>query len=206
MLAMLSRSSSSLCLPAWPLPTRLFMPPCAALQAESLQAQVEGLAAEKAAQYEGRVQAETRLASLEAELSSACSELESAKHTGTPKGEGGACSELGQHCRQAADLLIPHIPPSHLLLAGPDLTLLLSPMLCHSLCAGEGAKEVSRLAFQRIRELQSAVEDARLDVGAREERIAQLERQVAALSKAAAAAQVGGGGLPCWWLVADSTA
>ena len=50
---------------------------------------------------------------------------------------------------------------------------------------------MSRLAFQRIRELQSAVEDARLDVSAREERIAQLERQVAALSKAAAAAQVG---------------
>ena len=61
---------------------------CFALQAESLQAQVEDLAAEKAAQFEARMQAETRLANLEAELSSACSELESAKHTGTPKGEG----------------------------------------------------------------------------------------------------------------------
>jgi hypothetical protein len=49
---------------------------------------VEDLAAEKAAQFEARMQAETRLANLEAELSSACSELESAKHTGTPKGEG----------------------------------------------------------------------------------------------------------------------
>ena len=60
---------------------------------------------------------------------------------------------------------------------------------------------MSRLAFQRIRELQSAVEDARLDVSAREERIAQLERQVAALSKAAAAAQVGAGDSSTGWLV-----
>ena len=60
---------------------------------------------------------------------------------------------------------------------------------------------MSRLAFQRIRELQSAVEDARLDVGAREERIAQLERQVAALSKAAAAAQVGAGNSSAGWLI-----
>ena len=74
----------------------------------------------------------------------------------------------------------------------PDLAAAVAAAVV-STSAGQAAKEVSRLAFQRIRELQSAVEDARLDVGAREERIAQLETQVAGLCKAAAAAQVGEG-------------
>jgi hypothetical protein len=76
---------------------------------------VGGLAAEKAAQYEARMQAETRLANLEAELSSACSELESAKHTGTPKGEWScpsAWAALQAGCRP--ELFLVTILPSPL--------------------------------------------------------------------------------------------
>ena len=58
-------------------------------QAEALQSQVEQVTAEKAAAFDARVQAESRLAALEAELADACSEMEQAKRTGTPKGEGG---------------------------------------------------------------------------------------------------------------------
>ena len=52
--------------------------------------QVEKLAGEKAAAFDARVQAESRLAALEAELADACAEMEQAKRTGTPKGAGGA--------------------------------------------------------------------------------------------------------------------
>ena len=55
-------------------------------QAEALQAQVDQLAAEKAAAFDARVQAESRLSALEAELADACAEIEQAKRTGTPKG------------------------------------------------------------------------------------------------------------------------
>ena len=48
---------------------------------------MDALSADKAAAYEARVAAEARLAALEAELAGACSELESAKAQGTPKGE-----------------------------------------------------------------------------------------------------------------------
>lgn len=58
-------------------------------QAEALQAQLETLAGEKAAAFDARVQAESRLSALEAELADACSEMEQAKRTGTPKGAGG---------------------------------------------------------------------------------------------------------------------
>ena len=63
-------------------------------------------------------------------------------------------------------------------------------LLCTHSCAGEAAKEVSRLAFQRIRELQDAVEDSKLEISAREARLAQLEGQVASLEDRAAGAQV----------------
>lgn len=58
--------------------------------------------------------------------------------------------------------------------------------------AGEAAKKVSTLAFQRIRELQGAVKDSKLEVAAREERITQLEQRVAFLEHEARAAQVRG--------------
>lgn len=48
---------------------------------------MDALAADKEAAVEARTQAESRLAALEAELAGACSELDAAKHTGTPKGE-----------------------------------------------------------------------------------------------------------------------
>ena len=59
--------------------------PCPTWQAEALQAQVDSLAAEKAAAFDARVQAESRLSALEAELAGACAEMEEAKRTGTPK-------------------------------------------------------------------------------------------------------------------------
>lgn len=55
------------------------------LQISTLQAQVDSLVFDKSAAFEARVQAETRLAALEAELAGACQELEAAKKTGTPK-------------------------------------------------------------------------------------------------------------------------
>lgn len=53
----------------------------------TLQAHIDKATADKAVAYEARVAAETRLSALEAELAGACTELESAKSTGTPKGE-----------------------------------------------------------------------------------------------------------------------
>lgn len=68
------------------------------LQAEELQSRVDALVAEKAAVVESRDEAESRLAALSAELAAACSELETAQHTGTPKGELQAGSSILRQC------------------------------------------------------------------------------------------------------------
>lgn len=82
------------------------LPPSLPSQAEALQAQVDQLVAEKAAAFDARVQAESRLSALEAELADACAEMEQAKRTGTPKGGrslAGCSSEVAvmwQPCDQ----------------------------------------------------------------------------------------------------------
>ena len=53
-----------------------------------------------------------------------------------------------------------------------------APPLAHPTPAGQAAKQVSKLALQRVRELQSRVEDSRLEVASKVERIAALEAQV----------------------------
>lgn len=65
--------------------------------------------------------------------------------------------------------------------------------------AGEAAKQVSKLALQRVRELQTSVEDARLEAASKAARVAELEEQVAAHEAAAKAAQVGEGGVGSSW-------
>ncbi len=57
------------------------------LQVEKLQAQVTVLSTDKAAAQDACAHAEGRLAELEAELAEACTQLDTAKHTGTPKGK-----------------------------------------------------------------------------------------------------------------------
>jgi len=61
---------------------------------------------------------------------------------------------------------------------------------CSPAAAGEAAKQVSKLALQRVRELQSQIEDLRLDVASKSERISSLEQQAAEHEKAAQAATV----------------
>ncbi len=98
------------------------------MQAESLQAQIKALAADKAISYEARVHAETRLAALEAELSSTCSELETAKHTGTPKGELASCVAVevsGSVCTACCFNCCHHRQPG---VQQPDPLCLICPM------------------------------------------------------------------------------
>lgn len=142
-----------------------------------LQAQVDALAVEKVAAVEARDEANSRLAALSAELAEACSELETAQHTGTPKGELHA----GHFMLCEGNVLSRSLDD-------PKRVAITCPLFCH---AGEAAKKVSTLAFQRIRELQGAIEDSKLEVAAREERIIQLEQRVAFLEHEALAAQVG---------------
>ena len=140
---------------------------------------MEALADDKAAAYEARVQAESRLHALQAELESACGELEQERHRGTPKGE--AAQAGWQAGRQGY--------PRQRLLTWPLVTAARVPW---SPCpAGEAAKEVNRLAFQRIKELQEAVADARLTAAAKDERIGALEAEAGAAGESAKAAQVG---------------
>jgi hypothetical protein len=82
-------------------------PACCA-QLQSLTERVTRLEGDKERMYASKTEAENRLAALESELASTFQELEKARHTGTPQ--------------------------------------------------GEGAKTVSRLAFEKIRELQEETE------------------------------------------------
>lgn len=68
-----------------PAPAMTPMPPSLQPSLPCCVQQMESLAAEKAAAFDARVQAEARLSALEAELAGACAEMEQAKRTGTPK-------------------------------------------------------------------------------------------------------------------------
>ena len=68
---------------------------------------------------------------------------------------------------------------------------LVQPQRCCVVCAsGEAAKEVSKLALRRVRELQSAVEEARQEAGAKQARVSQLEAHCAQLEASANATKV----------------
>lgn len=162
------------------------LPPSIPAQIESLQAQVESLTADCAAQRDARVQAEQRLAALEAELAGACSALEEAKHTGTPKGKHLRGGLGGQGCCNACMFIRRSPAPACALPAScrhAPTTWSASPRP-----AGEAAKQVSKLALQRVRELQSKVEDARLEASAHAARIEALEAALEEEKQAAAAA------------------